>query len=279
MIDLKPDRQKHALSGLLWRGVSTLRRERRGPARGGRGAVAALAPARGLGEKARMSALRNIRAARAAHALARDLRLPAPRGVARWACVAALAGALAACSSAKEMVGFPQEVAESPEVSTAAWPRLIDAPAPAPRLDEEADEQRRRGQTLEAEMEAEAAALQAEADKMMQQPVVRGNLQHEAAEVRARNAALDAADRSSSDRKIRLDAVPGQEAAPDAGAPVATTAPAAGTTAASDAAPAGDDDLDAKIRAELEAIAAEARAGASDAGAAADDAAAAPNKP
>lgn len=213
-----------------------------------------------------MSASRKIRPADEARLAASRsaLEKAAARAVALL-CAGILAGAVSACSTAKELAGLP-EIEEGAEVEAAAWPRLIDAPAPEARLDADPSPARRRGDAIEQEMAEEAAELEAEAAALREQPVVSSNLSREAAAVRARNAELDAADKSRGG-KVRV------QASPDAIAPAQGATPAAQTEAAGgetlDA-----EDLDAKVRAELEAMAAEARRGAEEAEAAAPEAAA-----
>lgn len=207
----------------------------------GRGpALAALAPRPRFGEKAAMSTLRIPPAARAAKPCA-----AAPRWAA-WAGLCVLAGALSACSSARQAAGFPDQVQEGAEVEAAPWPRLVDSPAPVDPLGEDRNDLRRRGELIEEELGEDAKALDAASAALLAEPVVRGDLGRDAAQVRRRGAALEADGAGAA--PVRLNVTP-------AGAPEAIAVEAEGAASSAD-------DLDAETRALLESIAAEARSGA-----------------
>ncbi len=117
--------------------------------------------------------------------------LPARRP-ARAACVVAFGAALltAGCAAEEILPNDYSDLPESPDVETAPWPRLVDNPASL----EEADARSRiaRGEEINADLEARAAALQTQAALLLAAPGATDDLSARAAETREAGRALAA---------------------------------------------------------------------------------------
>lgn len=129
---------------------------------------------------------------------ARTRRAAHRSGVARAGAAVALAGALAACGSARDMamdvMGVP-DLPESADVETAPWPRLVDSPAPvATELGVAGNFQSQvaRGDEIEADVTADAEALSGQADVLNQSAAGAAALEGDAEALRRRVDALRA---------------------------------------------------------------------------------------
>lgn len=89
----------------------------------------------------------------------------------RTLAVSLLAVSLTACGAAQEMAGMSYEnLPESPEVENAPWPRLADSPTPVAPVNSKNPEddlpERRRAAAVNADMNARASQLRAEAERL-----------------------------------------------------------------------------------------------------------------